>query len=67
MPSPCPCGGAADYDLCCRRYLDGRLAPPDAEALMARLNRALEQLLARGELDILKSYNPRSLPAPKSQ
>ena len=40
---------------------------PDAEALMARLNRALEQLLARGELDILKSYNPRSVPATKSQ
>ncbi len=32
---------------------------------MARLNRALEQLLARGELDILKSYNPKALPDKK--
>ena len=39
---------------------------PHAEALMARLNRALAQLLARGELELLKSYNPK-LPATKSQ
>ena len=34
---PCPCGGVpagGHFDACCRRYLDGLVASPDAERLM---------------------------------
>jgi SEC-C motif-containing protein len=30
----CPCGSDSDYARCCGPYLDGKLDPPDAEALM---------------------------------
>ncbi|WP_296805547.1 YchJ family metal-binding protein [Thiocapsa sp.] len=30
----CPCGAAADYSVCCGRYLDTELLPDTAEALM---------------------------------
>ena len=39
---------------------------PHAQVVSQRLNEALQRLLARGELELLKNYNPKATPITKS-
>lgn len=53
--SACPCGRAADYPVCCGRYLDQGVRVPDCETLMrSRYTAFVRQDLAY----LLASWHP---------
>lgn len=56
----CPCGSAAPYDDCCRRYLDSIGHAPTAEALMRSRYTAYA---LRREAHLLKTWHPSTRPA----
>jgi len=60
MPSPCPCGGSADYTRCCASYVDEGQPAPTAEALMRSRYTAYTQ----GREDYLNAtWHPAHRPA----
>lgn len=57
----CPCGGA-DYQHCCRPYIEGGVPAPDAQALM----RSRYTAYVLGNEDYLRAtWHPRTRPAEK--
>ena len=56
----CPCGNAAEYALCCGRYINGEAVAPSAESLM----RSRYSAFALGEADyLLATWHPDKRPS----